>query len=235
MSFLFSNLIEIKQILEIDPSNPTYDVQLGIYNEWCAGILEELLDRPIGYQTRTTVYPGTGNQKLNLKHRPVYPTAPPAKAASLPFTAMQVIVDEGASWGEASGAFTGTPLTYGTDYAIRIDQDDGGSREAILYRLNDLWPRPIERMAGELSSFVGPDMGSIQVTYTAGYTVDTLPATLRAGAMMLITRIYNLFPLGQQLTSESYVERSIGLSENQKRYLMGMVRPFVLWHKNWTW
>lgn len=234
MSFIWTDLTELKTIFQIDPNDHTEDFTLSLYSEWTASIFEELLDREIGYATRTWVYPGTGNQKLPLRHRPVYPTAPPPKASSLPFTPLQVIVDDGANWGAAPGAFSGTPLTYGTDYAIRIDREDGGSREAILYRLNDYWTRPIDRQTGELSSFVGPDMGSIQVTSTAGFTIDTIPATMRMAANLLIARINYILPLGQQLSSESYIERSIGLSENQRRYLLGLVRPYAIWWKNWT-
>lgn len=237
MAYLYSNLNEIKTVLQIDPNNTTYDVQLGLFNEWTASIFEEILDRPIAYQTRTVVYPGTGNQKLLLRHRPVYPTAPPAKAANLPFTPIQVIVDEASGWGFASGAFSqtngATPLVLGTDYTIRPDQDDGGSRSAILYRINDYWPRPIDRQTGELSPFVGPDMGSIQVISTAGYTVDTLPATLRAAADMLVARMKVIMPLGMQISSESYIERSIGLSENTRRFLISLVHPLLLPFKNW--
>src|SRR5690348_3608446 len=128
---IFSDLVELKAIFQIDPSDHTEDYTLSLYNQWASGIIEEVCDRDFTYKTRTVVYPGTGNQKLLLRHRPVYPTTAPSKASSLPFTAIQVIVDEGAHWGEATGAFSGTPLTYGQDYSIRIDLDDGGSREAI--------------------------------------------------------------------------------------------------------
>lgn len=235
MGVLYTDLTELKQVLQIDPANSLMDYQLSLFNEWTGSIFDEFFDREVSYGTRTWVYPGTGNQKLPLRHRPVYPTTPPPKAAALPFTAIQVTVLEGANWGDAVGGFsTVPPLVFGEDYAIRIDRDDGGSREAILYNLRNYWPRPVQRQAGLLSPFVGPDMGSIQVIYTAGFTVDTMPAILRGAADMLITRLNNLFPLGQQLSSESYIERSIGLTENQRRYLLGVLRPFLFFWKNWT-
>jgi len=231
-SFLWLDLSEIKTILQIDPLNTTLDTQLGLFNEWCASIFEEVLGREVMYANRTWNYPGTGKQTLLLKHRPVYPSTPPAKASTLPFSPLSVTVTEGWNWGEAG--ITGDTLALGTDYAIRIDQDDGGSREAILYRIGNCWPRPILRQPGELSPFVGADMGSVQVNYTAGWTIDTLPAMMRGAAEMLVARLNNLFPLGQQLSSESYIERSIGLTENQRRYLLGLVRPLLLFWRNWT-
>lgn len=237
MGFLYTSLDEIKAVLGIDPVNTQYDLQLGIYNKQAASIFDEFLDRPVSYETRTVIYPGTGNQKLLLKHRPVYPTAAPPKAANLPFTAISVTIDDSSGWGFASGAFQQSngaqPLVLGTDYGIRVDQDDGGSREAILYNINGPWPKPIYRMNGELSPFVGPDMGSVQVTTTAGWTVDTMPATLRMAADMLIARLRVIFPLAMQVTSESYIERSVGLSENQRRFLLGLLRPYLIFFRNW--
>lgn len=232
---LWTDLTEIKGLMQIDPDDHSEDFTLNLYIQWATDILQEVLDRDISYKTRTLVYPGTGNQKLLARHRPIYPTQAPDKASTLPFTALEVKVLQGANWGEAPSGFTGVdPLTYGVDYALRVDLDDGGSREAILYRLNNYWPRPFMRQAGLLSSFVGPDMGSVQVTSTAGYTIDMLPSTLHMAADWLITKLAYLFPLGTQLSSESYIDRSIGLNENQRRWLIGSLRPMILFHKNWT-
>lgn len=234
MAHLYTDLNEIKLVLQLDPDDHSEDFTLGLYNEWTADIFEQVLDREIGYDIRTRVYPGTGTQKLRLRQRPVYPLAPPSKASNLPFTALSVVVDENAAYGYATGAFTNTPLVLGSDYTIRPDLDDGGSREAILYRINDYWPVPFVRQQGTLSPFIGPDLGSVQVTSTAGYTVDTLPASLRMCAEMIISRLRYIFPLGMQLTSESYIERSIGLSEDNRRYLLQMAKPFLLPWKNWS-
>lgn len=234
MATLYSDLNEIKKILQIAPQNTAEDFQLGLYAEWASDILAQAMNRDsIAYQVRTWYYPGSGNQKLPLRHRPVYPNVAPAKCSKLPFTAIQVIEDDGGNYGFSPGGYTGTPLTFGTDYTIRIDQDDGGSREAILYRVGDYWTKPIDRENGMLSPFVGEDLGSFQVIYTAGYTVDTLPPSLRAAADLLVTRLRYIMPLGMQLTSESYIERSIGLSENHRKFLLGMIEPIISPWRNW--
>lgn len=232
---LWTDLGEIKKLLQLDPDDASEDFTLNLYNAWATDIFTEILGRDVSYQVRTVVYSGTGTQKLNLKHRPVYPLKAPDKANTLPFTALQVIVDTNANFGQAPGAFSGPPLVYGIDYTINIDQEDNGSREAILYRVNDYWPRPMQRQQGSLSAFVGQDLGSIQVTSTAGWTVDTLPPHLRMAADWLITKMAYLFPLGVQLSSESYIDRSIGLNENQKRWLLGTVKPMILFNRNWKW
>lgn len=230
---LFTDLAEIKGLLQIDPNDHTEDFTLNLYVQWTTSIFEEILDRDFTYKTRTVIYPGTGNQKLLLRHRPVYPTAAPAKASSQAFTALTVKVDNTANFSSPDAFAADTALTLGTDYAIRIDLDDGGSREAILYRINDYWNRPFVRQQGTLSSFIGPDLGTIQVTSTAGHTVDTLPGAFRAAADWLVARFAYMFPLGMQQTSESYIDRSIGLSENQRRYLLGAVRPLLWNFRNW--
>lgn len=184
------------------------------------------------FKTRTIVYEGTGTQKLLLRHRPVYPNA------VAPYSPIQVIYDSQGFFGQAAGAFadsTTTALTYGIDYTTRIDQDDGGSRSGILIRINDYWTKPIVRQAGWLSPFVGPDTGSYQIVYTAGYTVDTLPAAFRAAANLLVTRIRYLMPLGMEIGSESYEERSISLVTERKDYLLSLVKPMLHWFRNNKW
>lgn len=228
---LYTSLAEIKRLMQVDPEDTSEDWLLTCYNEWTTNILEELLNRDFTLKVRTVVYPGTGTQKLLLKHRPLYGQALPAKVSSQPFTAISVIIDEAANFGFAPGAFGNdgsNTLVFGTDYTYRPDMDDGGSREAILYRVNQVWPKPFIREPGVLSPSLGPDLGSVQVTYTAGYTIDTLPAVIRAAANLLVTRLSYLFPLGMALSAESFVDRNISLSEERKGYLMGLVKPLVI-------
>jgi hypothetical protein len=211
----------MKKILDVDPNDLSEDWKLNLFNEVATSALEEILNRQFTYATRTVVYQGTGTLKLLLNHRPVYPN-PPA-----PYSAINVIIDEGAFYGSTPGAFTNdgttqSPLVYGTDYCLQFLPNDppGGSRSGILVRIGAYWPKPQVRQAGYLSPFLSQDTGSVQVTYTAGFTVDTLPVQLRMAANMLIARLLYLFPLGMELGSDSYEERSIGLSGEAKNYLI---------------
>jgi hypothetical protein len=230
---LWTNLASLKSLLEIDQNDHSQDWLLNHFNEWVTDIIETLLNRKLTYATRTWYYQGSGIIKLLLKHRPVYPTTPPPQAATLPFTTLVVSVDQQGNFGEAVGAFAGTPLIYGTDYCIKIDRDDGGSDEAILYMVGGYWPRPVCRQPGLLSPFIGTDLGSIQVTSTAGYTIDTLPAQLKMAAEMMVARLAYIFPLGMETTSESYIDRSIALSPEDRDYLYGMVKHLVWAFRNW--
>jgi len=222
---LFSDLREIKSILDIDPENTAQDKMLNFYNEWAAGLIEEMLGRKgrLFKKSRTEYYKGTGTQKLTLRSRPVF-TSP----------TIQLWEDEGAYYGSADDAFDDqTALTYGTDFALQLDQDDGTSRSGILFKINGYWERPQIRSAGLLSPFQGESFGSIKITYTGGYTVDTLPADFRFAANLLIMRLSYMMPLGMNLTSESYEGRSISFSEENKDYLLQPIRNLLFAYQNW--
>lgn len=217
----------MKALFEIDPRDNTEDLTLNFYNEQASNLIEELLNRDFSYKSRTQYYDGTGTFKLLLKNRPVF-------ISPLP----EVYVDSNGKYGSVSGAFTGqnSQLTYGTDFYLRLDSDDAqSSRSAILYRVKDTWSKAWYRQAGLLAPFMGELPGSIKVTYTAGYTVDSLPAGFRLAANMLVAKIRYLFPLGMLLNSESYEERSLGLIGERKDWLLADVKPILLNYRNWAW
>ncbi|MDE2098081.1 MAG: hypothetical protein KGL39_12580 [Patescibacteria group bacterium] len=231
---IFTDLREIKSVLEIDPNDTSEDKRLLFFIEHASNIIEEFCARDFSFKTRTQYYNGTGTQKLVLRSRPVYPSPPP------PYTAITVTVDENGFFGAASGAFTSadgtsTTLTYGSNYTLQIDQDDGSSRSGILYRLNAYWDRPQVRQAGLLSPFIGPDTGSIQVIYTAGYSNDTVPAMIREACNLIVARLRYVWPLGVELNSESYEERSMSVVTSEKNTLITLAKPLLLNFRNWHW
>ena len=177
----------------------------------------------MSYKARTEYYNGTGGLKLLLRHRPVFTTP-----------TIVVHLDSGAYYGSVTGSFAGTSaLTYGTDFSLKIDQEDGTSRSGILIRINEFWPKPQSRQAGFLSPFLGESFGNIRITYTAGFTVDMLPAQIRAACNLLIARMRAILPVGMEIGSESYEERSLGLITQQKNYLTSLIRPMIWPYRNW--
>lgn len=221
---ILSDLNEVKKILAIPVENTTEDVQLSLYLEFASGLIEEVLNRSLFFRSRTEYYDGTGTQRLNLRSRPVYTTP-----------AIEVWHDRDGWYGSNSDAFQGNPMTYGRDFCLVIDQDNGTSRSGILIRINDVWPRFSYREQGYLSPFVKKGMGNIKVIYTAGYTVDDLPAPLRAACDLLVARYRYVFPLGMELSSESYEERSISNMANARDYLLSLIKPMVYPYRNWSW
>ena len=230
---LFSDLKEIKSILQIDPGDKSEDVTLSFYNEWCGSLIEEYLGRTnrLFLKSRTEYYKGTGTNKLLLLSRPVYvsPT-------------IQVYVDGGGNWGATSGSFTAstTELTYGTHFCLEVDQpaeDQSISRCGILYKITGTWSIPYWRDRGWLSPYTMPGAGTIKVIYNGGYSLDTLPALFRAAANALIAKYRYVFPLGIELSSESYDGNSRAITHmlRHKDYLMSLVKPHIHSFRNWRW
>lgn len=224
---ILSDLREIKKILEIENGDTSEDAKLNFFIEYASQWIEEVLDRPgMSWKSRTEYYKGTGTQKLLLKSRPVFTTP-----------TIQVFIDEAGYYGAPADSFSTTPptLVYGEDFALQIDQEDGSSRSGILLRMNNLWPKPTVRQTGLLSPFIGEGFGTIKVIYTAGYTVDMLPAGIRLACNLLVSRLRYIFPLGIELNSEGYEERSIGIVTSEKEKLLTLVKPLILPYKNWRW
>ncbi len=222
---LYTDINEMKSILEIDVDNHVEDKNLNFFNEWASAWFEEWINRPIVRRERTEYYNGTGTQKILLKSRPVFSTPTPA-----------CVIDESGAYGTSSGSFTGTPLVWGSDFTLFFDnQEDGSCRNGILLRLGTVWPNNYVRSAGLLSPYTQPGVGNVRITYTAGYTVDTLPAQLRASMNFLIAKMRYLFPLGLDLSSDSYEERSISWSNQNKTMLLSLVQPFWYPYRNWRW
>lgn len=223
---ILTDLHELKALLDIDPADKGEDKNLLFLSEYASGLIEELLARPnLSLRERTEYYGGTDTTQLCLRARPVYATPNPA-----------VRVDQDGNFGATSGAFAAeTALTYGEDYALKIDQDDGlRSRSGILIKLTGRWERRRIRQAGLLATFTGPSPGSIRVTYTGGYTADDLPPPFRLAAQLLISKLRYVFPLGVELSSEGYEERSISVAAPQRGYLMSLVRPMLWGYRNWA-
>lgn len=223
---LYTDLVEIKALLEIDPNNTSEDKKLNFLVEMASSFIEEVLNRKMSFALRSEIYSGTGTQKMLLRSRPVFTTP-----------TITISFDPSAYFGSSPNAFQNSPpesnLVYGKDFCLQIDQPDGSSRSGILYRINDYWYKPYVRQTGLLSPFIGTDTGSYLITYQAGYTVDTLPADFRLACNLLVSKLRYIFPLGVELSSESYEERAIALITNYKDYLLALVRPMILKYRNW--
>lgn len=224
---VLTDLIEVKKILDIPIGDKSEDAKLNFFIEWASNWILEILNRPeLFYSVRTEYYSGTGTQKILLKARPVYTTP-----------TIQVVIDENGYYGSSSGSFQNPSpaLTYGSDFCVVIDQEDGSSRSGILVRINALWPKPSVRQVGWLSPFIGQAFGNVKVTYAAGYTVNNMPSMFRSACNTLVARMRYVFPLAMELGSESYEDRSISVITEKKDYLLSLVKPFIISQRNWKW
>ena len=229
---MMTDLRELAAVLDLNPNDPTEAKKLLFFAEYATRIIEEVLNRPgFSYKARTEYYDGTGTAKLLLRSRPVY-TSP----------VIQVFVDDNGFYGQFTGAFSGTnaALTYGTDFVLKVDQEDGTSRSGMLIKIptsggsfgGGTWNKPYYRQAGYLSPYLGEAFGNIKVIYYAGYTLDTLPAQIRLAANLLVARLRLLFPLGMFLTSESYEDRSVSYSLPERDKLLELIWPLIFTLRN---
>lgn len=225
---LWSSLQELKVLLGIDPGNTAQDAKLLLLNTVAGDWLGEWLNRPgFDLKARTEYYDGTGTQNLLLRSRPVF-TSP----------TVQVFTDSNGNWGSTSGSFDSSTsaLTYGTDFALRLDPgEEGVSRSGILVRINGYWEKPAVRQTGYLSPFIGQANGNVKVIYTAGHTIDTMPSMLRMAANFLVARLNHVWPLGVELGSESYEERSLSYINSERSKLFVLVRPMLTGFRNFKW
>ena len=233
---LYSDLREIKAILEIDKANTSEDLKLNFIIEQISSWIEQLLGRPnLTYKLRTEYYSSTSTGVIVLRSRPTYSVPTPL-----------VYIDQNGNFGSTSGAFASNTLqVYGQNFCLKIDQDDGiRSRCGLLIptqQSNGLnqngawWNNQQYRQWGFLSPYIAPNPGSIKVVYYAGYTVDDLPAVFRMACNLLIARLRVVLPLGLELSAESYEERSIAIVNSEKDKLLAIVKPMLWDHRNWSW
>lgn len=222
---LLTDLRELKKILEIDTNNTQEDAKLGFLIEHASKWIEELLDKgDLAAREWTQYLNGTNTQYLCLEHRPILASPTP-----------RVWVDAEGNAGQRSGAFAdSTELTYGTDFIIDTrESTDGTGISGMLIRIDDVWQPGFYRSRGMLSPYIGPSNGSIKVTYTAGYTVDNLPATYRMACNFIVTELRYVLPVGMKIGSDGYEGRSLGIINSQKDYLLGQIYPMIWGKRNW--
>ncbi|MCC6425108.1 MAG: phage head-tail connector protein [Phycisphaerales bacterium] len=223
---LLSDIDEVKSVLQIPSGDKSDDKLLMFLIDMASEWIQEVLGRKLGEKvSRTEYYNGTGMQNLMLRERPVF-TSP----------TIEVWVDHDGNFGATSGAFaSSTEITYGNyqnGFCLDIDQDDETSRSGILIRLGTTWPKPSYRARGLLTPFVGQANGNIKVTYTAGYTIDTLPSQLRLACSILVAKLRSLLPEGMEIGSESYEERHIAVVWDHKHSLISTIRPMIWSFRN---
>lgn len=226
MSCSLGSLQELKQLIGVDYNNTSQDTKLYFLLSYATSWIEEFLNRKgLFVSERTEFYNGTNSTRLLLRGRPVYSSPTPPT----------VWVDRNGYWGASSGSFnSNTQLTYGEDYALQLDQPDGTSRSAVLVKRKGVWEKNLAMETGWLSPFVVSSNGSIKVQYVAGYTTENMPASLRSAVNFLVMRFNYITPLGMELSSESFEERSISILGERKDYLMALVKPILGNYRNWN-
>jgi hypothetical protein len=148
------------------------------------------------------------------------------------FFGLAIWQDDNALWNQAEGAFAAdTQLIPGQDYALKVDQADGGSRCGLVYNANGYWDAPFTYTPGVISPALGPFYGNIMVQYTAGYGV--IPAQIEMACNMAISKFRNLAGYGQALVSENYEEYNYALANQLLPHALSPeVRSMLARYKN---
>ena len=224
---LITDLRELKTVLDIEPDDTSEDRKLNFFIEYATNWIEEIINRPgLSFKSRTEYYNGTGTTNLLLRSRPVFLTP-----------TIQVFVDDAAYYGSADDAFSAdTALTFGEDFCMDLrNSDDGTSKNGIMVRLGGVWELRPKRDVGMLSPYMGAPFGNIKIIYSGGYTVDSLPSTIRMACNLIVARLRAVFPLGMELGSEGYEERSIAIVTSERTKLLAVVAPMLNQFRNWRW
>ncbi len=159
-----ASLKQFKAFLGVPDSNTVQDYRLGLIIAAADSIVKDHCGRDFEVKTYTEFYNGTGSRFIILNQRPVTSVA-------------SVYLDYNAAYGDnPQGAFgIDSLLQQGVDYALDRDQPDGSSAGGLLTRLKTIWLEVGRSYyPGKLTSDIGPALGSIKVTYTAGYAVIPL-------------------------------------------------------------
>jgi hypothetical protein len=174
---MLTTLEAVKTHLGMASEDTTLDPQLNQLLAAVDAAIKKQLKQNFEEDTYTEFYDGTGSERLYLRQTPVQSTG------------LTVYEDSNGNYGQTSGAFAAsTLLTLGTDYVLAVDQPDGTSLQGVLVRLYGVWSGRTLYGPKELTGSPSDALGSIKVTYTAGY--ETIP--------------YDLATDGQAMRSENY-------------------------------
>lgn len=189
-------LPQLKSLVGVTDSQE--DARLGSLLAVADSWVKSYCGRDFERRQYTEFYSGNNTQSLVLRHRPVK-------------TVDEVRLDDDGYYGQNGGFDATTVLAEGTDYSLRLDNDEAGwSESGVLHRTGTVWPyRDRARYAARLTPEVGPARGNVRVTYTAGYLVtasppnpEALPQGVAAAVAMLVAYWRRAFLFGGPVTRE---------------------------------
>ncbi len=206
------------------------DLRLQAFLDAASQNVSDYCRRRFLQQTYTDVYVGgTNTSTFALPHSPITAVA-------------SIHLDNLGRFGQLAGAFpAATLLTVGVDYMLPFDGflgddcDDSNDttpcvKSGLIRRVDSVWPGETQYDGG-LSSRQGPGAGNIKITYTAGWTQDTMPSVIRAAVCQIAGVIKRSAPFGGLLGSESWQGYSYSLQNPQalaKYPELGSTRSFLV-------
>lgn len=189
-----TTLNAVKHQAGISLSDTSRDTQLRSFIDGVTSLVKQQLNRDLELSTYTEYYSGNNKPILILRQYPVV-------------SVTRVCVDNGAYFGDASGAFpVANDLVSGVDYAL-LDGLNGKGGQGILRRIGGTWYGRPYRELGTVENLAPVGNGNILVTYTAGYT--TIPAAISMAVNSLVVRLTTQASIGGGAKSMSYEDASV--------------------------
>jgi hypothetical protein len=213
----FDDLPGVKTYLLIAQGYTLEDARLTRWISQVSALIEKYLGRTIAQHSYTEFYDGQGTENLIVNQYPIV-------------SVQNLWYNQGGFWGDPNlvnpNSVFQTPqdlLVQGTDYALRRDQPDGSSASGIIYKINDVWTKFIQRSPGLLSPTLQIGYGNINLQYTAGY--NQIPADLTLALDIVIAYLRSWAQYGRPLSSESYEERAVSYEKLHGPF--GILNPVI--------
>lgn len=180
----------LKQFLNIAQSDVSKDHWLTALLAGVEATAENYCKRKFTKQTYTEFYSGNGTSYLILRQWPVHSITNLWEDTAANF-----------SHGDGSPFASATLLDQGVDYVLEVDTEGTQSASGIVHRLNTVWPEDYAAYTpGRIISAYAPTLGSIKVTYVAGY--DPVPKDLQMALCYLVSYMRRTMPQGGEIISE---------------------------------
>lgn len=193
-------LSNLKLMLGIPESDTSKDELLTMLQDVMLDVIEDYIGQKFGSRVLTEYYSGDNTPLLVLRARPATQV-------------LRVWVDPEGYWGQGVDPFGVEDLLEPSEYAIEVDQEDGSSRCALLYRTNGSWPRPFVTAAGNLSASAAYRTGNVKVEYVAGS--DVLPGAIVLAINLSVVRVWRSAKYGGLVESETTPKYSFKLFTGQ--------------------
>lgn len=183
MASELTTLARLKAVLGVSSTDSSQDDLLQLYVDSANEAVEVYCGRTFASADYVQYYTGNNTYRLVLRQRPV--------------TAVSEVRFDGSGYfGQRDGGFDSTTvLTEGVDYCLDWDSGANYSKSGILFRIGTIWPMLHRQIYyTRLSPDIGPALGNLKVSYTAGY--PTIPADLSLAATQVAAHMKRVSALG---------------------------------------
>lgn len=212
------DLTEYKTIAGLTTTDAARDAALALILNEVNEAVTRLLRQPLDSTTYTEYLNAPPTPRIALRYWPVTSV-----------TSVRIAYYSG---GDPSKFTSDTAWDQYTGWVLESDPD-GTSRSGVLRAVRGGWSYQITRPIGRLAYRIDPNWRAVQVVYVAGY--DQIPASLKAAAQLITSRLafmrkLGVMPTSASLNGASYSLQTIGGSSADVLLgdptIVGFLKPF---------